>query len=104
MKKGLFFHTQPECGWMGVLGRLKPDHAIRIIHSQEHKQCNFMERETEEHVPRHYNRFQMVLEDGADSKHQRKSVILWWGENGRERESWVSGNSSITSPQMVTDK
>lgn len=43
----------------------------------------------------------MVLEDGADSKHQRKSVTVWWGESGTG-EGWVretkGGKSSITSP------
>lgn len=27
----------------------------------------------------------MVLDDRRDSKHQRKSVILWWGDMGAER-------------------
>jgi len=38
--------------------------------------------EAEELIPSHNNRFQMVLDDRRDSQHQRKSVILWWGEMG----------------------
>lgn len=49
-------------------------------------------REAEELIPSHYNRFQMVLDDRWDSKHQRKSVIVWWGE--RERDEGLHWPSS----------
>lgn len=59
-------------------------------------------KQTEELVPRHYNRFQMVLEDGADSKHQRKSVIVWWGENGWERAGWERTTAGTLPSQAHT--
>lgn len=73
---------------------------MRWTHSQEHTHSFYIERENEEIVPRHYNRFQMVLEERTDSKHQKKPVILWWGERTRKG----SFASSITSPHSAVQE